>query len=79
MVEDPSGTLKLVLWEEHVGDVLQGNTYEFCNIRVKNNKYENEVFVNTVKSCTSIKNVHHLHKYYLLPLKHVTLWSKEKY
>ena len=52
MIVDPSGRLKLVLWEEHV--VLQGNTYEFCNIRV-NNKYENEVFVNTVKSCTSIK------------------------
>ena len=40
--------------EDHVGSVQQRNTYEFCNIRVKNDKYQNEIFVSTIRSSTSI-------------------------
>ena len=47
---DPTGTIKIVLWEEFAGQVVNGQTYMFNNVRVKKDKITHEVYVNTAKT-----------------------------
>ena len=49
---DPSGTIRIVLWEEFVSAVAEGNTYIFSDIRVKKDNHTNEIYVNTTKTGT---------------------------
>ena len=53
---DPSGTIRIVLWEEFVSAVAEGNTYIFSDIRVKkdNHTIYDEIYVNTAKTGTKI-------------------------
>ena len=51
---DPSGTIRIVLWEEFVSAVAEGNTYIFSDIRVKKDNHTNEIYVNTAKTGTKI-------------------------
>ena len=53
-IVDANGTIKFVLWGDYVGSVKQGETYYFQDVRVKYNKYENEIFINTAKSTSKI-------------------------
>ena len=61
---DPSGTIRIVLWEEFVSAVAEGNTYIFSDIRVKkdNHTIYDEIYVNTAKTGTKITLSDHLHK-----------------
>lgn len=54
MLVDPSGTMKLVLWQEFVELLVAGQTYSFQDVRVKQNKFTKEIFINTSKSDTKI-------------------------
>ena len=51
---DPSGTIRIVLWEEFVSAVVEGNTFIFSDIRVKKDNHTNEIYVNTAKTGTKI-------------------------
>lgn len=51
---DPHGLFKIVLWEEDIKKVKEGGTYEFRNLRVKRNKFNNEVYVNPAKHHSDI-------------------------
>lgn len=48
-LQDPTGTIQAVFWEEWVGSVESGKTYLFTNFRVKKDNYNNEVYINTAK------------------------------
>ena len=54
MFVDPSATMKLVPWEEHVDTVAAGNTYSFEHTGVKKDKFTKEILVNTAMSETKI-------------------------
>ena len=51
---DPSGTIRIVLWEQFVSAVAERNTYVFSDIRVKNDNHTNDIYVNTAKTGTKI-------------------------
>ena len=51
---DPSGTIRIVLWEEFVSAVAEGNTFIFSDMIVKKDNYTNEIYVNTAKTGTKI-------------------------
>lgn len=50
ILQDTTGTIEAVFWEEWVGIVENEKTYMFTNFRVKKNNYTNEVYVNTAKN-----------------------------
>ena len=54
MIVDPSGTMKLVLWQEFTELLIVGETYSFQDVRVKQNNFTKEIFINTSKSDTKI-------------------------
>lgn len=49
MLQDTSGTIKCLLWEEWVDKVQDDETYLFTNMRVKRDNYTSEIFINTAK------------------------------
>ena len=49
---DPSGQMKILLWEDQVNSIKTGQTYIFKNLRVKDNQYK-ESYLNPPKSCHS--------------------------
>eukprot|EP00794_Sanderia_malayensis_P001490 gene1490-1649_t len=51
---DPSGTIKIVLWEHDVTAISEGKTYQFKNLRLKKNKVTNETYVNPAKGISVI-------------------------
>ncbi len=46
---DPSGQMKILLWEDQVNSIETGQTYVFKNLRVKDNQYK-ERYLNPPKS-----------------------------
>ena len=54
MLVDPSGTMKLVLWQEFAELLIVGETYSFQDVRIKQNKFTAEIFIKTSKSDTKI-------------------------
>ena len=54
MLVDPSGAMKLVLWQEFTDLLIVGETYSFQDVGVKQNKFTKEIFINTSKSDTKI-------------------------
>ena len=68
---NPSATLKVILWEDFVDAVADGNTYMFHNMRMKKDSYTSEIYVNTAKYGTPLQQLTHLQKY--LPLPHASL------
>jgi hypothetical protein len=55
ILQDTTGTIEAVFWEEWVGIVENEKTYMFTNFRVKKNNYTNEVYVNTAKDGFEVK------------------------
>lgn len=51
---DPYGSIKIVLWQDDCEKVKEGETYEFRNLRVKKNKFTQEVYVNPAKHDSTI-------------------------
>ena len=49
MLQDTTGTIEAVFWEEWIDIVENEKTYMFTNFRVKKNNYTKEVYVNTAK------------------------------
>ena len=49
MLQDTTGTIEAVFWEEWIDIVENEKTYMFTNFRVKKNNYTNEVYINTAK------------------------------
>ncbi len=49
MLQDTTGTIEAVFWEEWIDIVENEKTYMFTNFRVKKNNYTNEIYVNTAK------------------------------
>ena len=50
---DPSGTIKLTLWEDFINDVQEGKTYTFYNVRViKEYKSDKLALGTTLQDCT---------------------------
>lgn len=47
---DPTDCIKVTIWQEHIDDVQQGNTYIFKNLRLKKNSLTGEIYVNTAKA-----------------------------
>lgn len=54
---DPTDSIKITIWEDHIGSIEQDKTYNFQNIRVKKNTLTNEVYVNTAKGDTTTISV----------------------
>ena len=55
VLQDPTGAIKAVLWEEWIDSVEDDQTYLFTNLRVKKDGYTNEIYVNTAKSGFEVK------------------------
>ena len=53
VIVDPSGTIKLSLWEQYITLVEEGNTYTLNYVRVRKDKFE--VYLSTVQSETVIE------------------------
>lgn len=52
-LSDPSGTIKLTLWEDKINDVKEGKTYTFHNVRViKEYKSDKLALGTTMHDCT---------------------------
>ena len=50
---DPSGTIKLTVWEDFINDVQEGKTYTFHNVRViKEYKSDKLALGTTLQNCT---------------------------
>ncbi|CAB4018425.1 Hypothetical predicted protein [Paramuricea clavata] len=49
---DPSGQMKILLWQDQVNSIKEGETYIFKNLRVKDNQYK-ERYVNPPKDCNN--------------------------
>ncbi|CAB4011624.1 Hypothetical predicted protein, partial [Paramuricea clavata] len=47
---DPTASIQAVFWEEWVGSIEDRKTYIFTNMRLREDNYTNEKFVNTAKS-----------------------------
>ena len=56
VVMDPTGTIKLTLWENYTNTVNQGSTYIFKNLSVRNDKFTSELYLNTLNSSTTIES-----------------------
>ena len=56
IIADPSGTMKMTLWENFVGSIKQGDTYTFCDICVYKDKMSHEICLNTAKSGSTIES-----------------------
>lgn len=52
-VSDATGTIKLTLWEDNVGKVVKGKTYDFTNFRLKEDKFGSRYF-NSCKDNSSM-------------------------
>ena len=44
----------MVLWGDDIDKVREGGTYNFKNLRVKHNKFNNEVYINAAKNNSDI-------------------------
>lgn len=51
---DPSGTVRLTIWEEFTAQVTEGNTYTFHNLKLLKDTYNHRVYVSTPKEGCSI-------------------------
>ena len=49
LLVDPHGSVKIVLWEDDIHKVKEGETYKFKNLRIKKNKNSGELYVNPAK------------------------------
>ena len=56
IIADPSGTMKMTLWENFVGSIKQGDTYTFCDICVYKDKMSHEICLNTAKSGSRVES-----------------------
>jgi len=56
VVVDPTGTIKLTLWENYTNSVNQGSTYIFKNLTVRKDKFTTELYVSTLNSITAIES-----------------------
>ena len=57
IIADPSGTMKMTLWENFVGSIKQGDTYTFRDICVYKDKMSHEIcLLNTAKSGSTIES-----------------------
>ena len=56
VVIDPTGTIKLTLWENYTNTVNQGSTYIFKNLSIRKDKFTSELYVNTLNSSTTIES-----------------------
>lgn len=54
IIADPSGTMKMTLWENFVGSIKQGDMYTFRDICVYKDKMSQEICLNTTKSGSSV-------------------------
>jgi hypothetical protein len=54
LLVDPSGSVKITLWEDDVGKVTEGETYEFKNLKLKKNNFSGQLYVNPAKGISSI-------------------------
>ena len=56
IIADPSGTMKMTLWENFVGSIKQGDTYTFHDICVYKDEMSHEICLNTAKSGSTIES-----------------------
>ena len=61
---DPSGQVEIVLWQDQVDSLSEGETYVFKNLRVKDSQYK-ERYVNPPKVVANF----HLHKLMVMKKK----------
>ena len=54
MLVDPTGTLKIILWQEFAHQLNEGDTYIFNNVWVKKDRLTKEIYVDAAKSGTTI-------------------------
>lgn len=47
---DPTTSIKVVFWEESVDSIENEETYKFTNLRVREDNYSHEKFLNTAKT-----------------------------
>ena len=78
IIADPSGTIKVTLWENFVGSIKQGDTYTFRDICVYKDKMSHEIcLLNTAKSGSTIESAPQFKKFsHLQSLK--VPWLMEK-
>lgn len=46
---DPSGSIKLTLWEDLITEVADNNTYNFCNLKVMKDNDNYSIYLTTPK------------------------------
>ncbi|PFX12197.1 hypothetical protein AWC38_SpisGene23881 [Stylophora pistillata] len=51
---DPSGSIKLTLWEDLITEVADDNTYNFCNLKVRKDNDNYSIYQTTPKHDSSI-------------------------
>ena len=51
---DPHGTIKLILWEDDIDAIKDGDTYIFKNLRLKKNRLTGDSYVNPAKGFSKI-------------------------
>lgn len=51
---DPSGSIKLTLWEDLITEVADDNTYNFCNLKVTKDNDNYSIYLTTPKHDCSI-------------------------
>lgn len=56
VVIDPTGTIKLTLWENYTNTVNQGSTYIFKNLSVRKDKFTSKLYLSTLNSSTTIES-----------------------
>ena len=54
LLVDPSGSVKITVWEDDVYKVEEGETYEFINLRLKKNTFTGQFYVNPAKGFSNI-------------------------
>ncbi len=52
---DPTASIRMVLWENFIGQVENNRTYMFHNVMVRKDKYNDTIYLSTAKSGTEIK------------------------
>ena len=51
---DAHAFIKIVIWQDDIKKIKEGGTYQFKNLRVKINKFSNELYVNPAKDISQI-------------------------
>ena len=74
---DPTGYIRVVFWEEWVKSVQENATYIFKNLRVKEDNYTKEKYVNTAKEGFDVEESPHLQTLCQMHNLYYWIWQRK--